>query len=52
MYTFLIQICMCVGEIILRQSPDVSLNEYVPLYLNKATPDDQVSIVVIIRAML
>lgn len=43
MYLTAVQICTCVGETILSRCPGASLNEYVPLYLSKATMDNQVS---------
>ena len=43
MYFTAVQICTCVGETILSRCPEVSLNEYTPLYLSKATMDNQVS---------
>ena len=42
-YFTAIQICTCVGETILSQCPESSLNEYIPLYLSKAAMDNQVS---------
>ena len=43
MYFTAVQICTCVGETILSRCPQVSLNEYIPLYLSKASMDNRVS---------